>query len=217
MIKNLLMIIIGLIFMAFTWHWSEKIYYQSQNIIINTKSSVKKLLTQKVEIKPAITHKMLIMGDTRGHFKGTVFINNIAMPFLIDTGATITTIPFNMAKKANLPFFGQYPVNTANGKAFHTSTRIEKLKIGYTELNNIEGGINHQEDNEVLIGMNTLKNFEMTINDNKMFLIAKNNVKITETYGSQPVKQEPQKIIHNWKKSVICNSNGEDCKTTYSE
>jgi aspartyl protease family protein len=44
-----------------------------------------------------------LTADIYGHFRGNVLINNVSMPFLIDTGATMTVIPEKMALEAKLP------------------------------------------------------------------------------------------------------------------
>jgi len=181
-----------------------------------------KLLTHQITQKEAITakdiqpYKMVLTADQLGHFRGTVFMNGVPMPFMIDTGATLTTVPATMARKADLPLGRQYPVSTANGKAFQTATIISSLKIGYAELNDINGGINQTTD-EVLLGMNTLNYFDIGISGNKMILSAKPSVRITSNFGSPTTPRKTKPITYTWKKSVICDENGEDCKTTYSE
>jgi len=49
------------------------------------------------------------------------------MPFIIDTGATYTSIPENMANTAGLSFGKTIPTNTANGKVNNQLTFINSL------------------------------------------------------------------------------------------
>ncbi len=44
-----------------------------------------------------------IPADANGHYRGTLLINNIPMPFLVDTGATHTVIPTKLSYAARLP------------------------------------------------------------------------------------------------------------------
>lgn len=105
---------------------------------------------------PGIT----LHADPAGHFSGTVLINQYSMPFIIDTGATVTTIPMNLAVAARLSLGQQVETSTANGRSFAKSTRIESLKLGSAEIKNVEAHVN-QHLTQVLIGMNTLKYFTL--------------------------------------------------------
>lgn len=116
--------------------------------------------------KPGIT----LQAGPDGHFSGQVLINDHAMPFIIDTGATFTTIPMNMAVAARLTLGKQVETRTANGRAFDKLTRIESLKLGSAEIKNIDAHVN-QHLQQVLIGMNTLKYFTLNQTADTMTLI----------------------------------------------
>lgn len=116
---------------------------------------------------------VVLQADRSGHFKGTVLINGVAMPFMIDTGATITTIPTKMAQKAGLPFGMPVQSKTAGGIVEDHTTRIDNLKIGNAEITNLNASINQHIDH-VLIGMNTLKYFHMTQSENRLTLVTNN-------------------------------------------
>jgi aspartyl protease family protein len=158
--------------------------------------------------------------DRQGHFRGTVLVNNIPMPFLIDTGATTTVIPAKMARAASLPLGRFVQASTAGGKVVDRVTRINSLKIGNAEIRNLEAHINEHLD-EVLMGMNTLKYFHMTQSGNTLTLVADNpqvhraaNAP-TATFDTFPMQQpiaEPVKI----KKTVTCNEH-QVCITKYSD
>lgn len=113
---------------------------------------------------------IVIQADNAGHFRGTVFINGYPMPFVIDTGATSTVIPLKMAAAAGLPFGRLIPVDTAGGRVFDQSTRLDSLKIGTGEIRNLSASINQHLD-EVLVGMSTLKYFHMTQESNILTLV----------------------------------------------
>ncbi len=119
--------------------------------------------------------------DRQGHFRGTVLINNIKMPFMIDTGATRTSIPREMAIKAGLPFGQIVQTNTANGKNLSHETHINELKLGNVTIKNIKANINDHLT-EVLIGMNTLKYFRMIQDNNTLTLV-------TNGYRGEIVKE----------------------------
>ncbi|OAI21688.1 TIGR02281 family clan AA aspartic protease [Methylomonas koyamae] len=102
-----------------------------------------------------------LRADDSGHFRGRLSINGRELPFLIDTGATLTVIPMKFAHEARLPFGRQVDTATAGGRTFDKLTVIDSLAIGNTELKHIEAALN-QHLTEILLGMNTLRFFKMT-------------------------------------------------------
>jgi aspartyl protease family protein len=103
---------------------------------------------------------LILHADQNGHFSGELTINNVPMPYLIDTGATVTTIPMKYASAANLPLGQQIEIKTAGGRSFGKTTTLKSLKIGPIEIQNIDAHVNPYLS-EVLIGMNTLKYFKL--------------------------------------------------------
>ena len=116
-----------------------------------------------------IAGDIVLKASPDGHFRGTVSINNTVMPFMIDTGATQTVIPVELAKKAGLALGKQFLSNTAGGQVMNHATVVKSLKLGNAEIKNIDAAVN-QYLHEVLIGMNTLKYFQMTQSNNTLTL-----------------------------------------------
>jgi aspartyl protease family protein len=165
---------------------------------------------------------VILKTDRQGHFRGTALVNNVPMPFLIDTGATTTVIPTKMAIAAGLHFGRLIPSNTAGGKVIDRVTRINSLRIGNAEIRNLDASIN-QYLNEVLIGMNTLKYFHMTQSGDTLTLVANNAVPAQEFYPSNnriPIDTltayKPIKKSITMKKTVTCDEH-KVCKTIYSD
>lgn len=141
---------------------------------------------------------VVLQADRTGHFKGTVLINGVAMPFMIDTGATTTTVPTKMAEKAGLPFGMPVKSKTAGGIVEDHTTRIDSLKIGNAEITNLTAGINQHIDH-VLIGMNTLKYFHMTQNENRLTMVTNNEAttKAPQVETAEPISdQDTTASIH---------------------
>lgn len=177
---------------------------------------------------------VMIKADASGHFRGKLLINDVQMPFLIDTGATQTVIPESLAISAELPIGRNVQTNTAGGLVTNHLTRLSTMKLGNAELKNLQAIINPHLD-EVLIGMNTLKYFQMTQNKDTLTLIASNDAEQVETLekdlplqmpppqfmadvptGSAitaPVEDEP-KVAKSWKKTMICDAN-KHCRPSY--
>jgi aspartyl protease family protein len=163
---------------------------------------------------------IVLKTDRQGHFRGTALVNNVPMPFLIDTGATSTVIPINMAIKAGLPFGRQVQSNTAGGQVAHHLTQIKSFRIGNVTMRYLDAQINPYLD-EVLIGMNTLKYFRMTQNGNTLTLET-NNQQISQARNAwstnldEPQIQRPAPKPVTVKKKVICDER-QVCKTIYSD
>jgi aspartyl protease family protein len=157
--------------------------------------------------------------DRQGHFRGTVLVNNVPMPFLIDTGATKTVLPVKMAMAAGLPFGRAVQASTAGGKVAERVTLINSFKIGNAEIKNLDAHINEYLD-EVLIGMNTLKYFRITQNGDTLTLEA-NDPHVHRVADAQAgldpsaTRQSIKKSVRV-KKSVICDQR-QVCKTIYSD
>jgi len=153
-----------------------------------------------------------IKADRQGHFRGKLLLNNVVMPFMIDTGATNTAIPEKLSILANLPIGRRVRTKTAGGQVFSNRTRINSLKIGGVTIRNLDGSINRYLD-EVLIGMSTLKHFKMSLNGDRLTLtLIKGDFRYSNTSAPQQPTRKNTSII----KSVICNKNN-ICHTSYSD
>ncbi|MGZ5009694.1 MAG: retropepsin-like aspartic protease family protein [Methylobacter sp.] len=155
---------------------------------------------------------IVLHSDHAGHYRGTVLINNVSMPFMIDTGATQTAIPTKMAYAARLPLGQAYQTSTANGLAVARMTRINSLKIGNVDIRGLEASTLDHLD-EVLIGMNTLKYFRVTQDRNILTLALYPDV--ASKMQSIPAPTPPYKIKKTWEKTVTCDKDGLNCKTSY--
>jgi aspartyl protease family protein len=153
----------------------------------NNISSIPAIAAFKPNAPVIIPGGVALTRDRQGHFRGTVLVNNVKMPFMIDTGATKTSIPRNMAIKAGLPFGRIVQTQTANGKNLSHETRLDELKLGNVTIKNIKANINDHLD-EVLIGMNTLEYFKMIQNNNTLTLV-------TNGYLGE-IKREPVPYIN---------------------
>lgn len=113
---------------------------------------------------------MTISGDDNGQFVTDVTINGVTMPCLIDTGATTTSIPFDLAQKARLPIGQLNTASTANGLATTVSSGAQSLILGDNELFNVEVDVLYNL-NITLVGMNVLRRFQITTSGNTMTLV----------------------------------------------
>ena len=201
---------------------------QQQTVQARPQTELESIRNENSPIEPQIiAGGVILQRDRTGYFKGTVIINDVPMPFLIDTGASHTTLPMGMANMARLPAGRSIQSQTAGGEVIGQLTRADSLKIGNAELRNIDV-VTNQHLEEVLIGMNTLKHFRMTQTENSLTLVANSNpAQIDETERNLSSAQPPQpteteddepadlKAPTRWKKSTACDNAGLHCRTVY--
>lgn len=181
----------------------------------NLADSEPSAVTANTESKGAI-----LKADAKGHFRGMVKINNVSMPFLIDTGATDTVVPAKMAIAAKLPFGRYVQSNTAGGRISVRETMIKDLRLGNAEVHNLKAQMNDHLT-EVLIGMSTLRHFKMMQNGGTMTLIANRQAtggaspQIFTVDSRSPANAEPSSAT-GIKKTVTCDDH-QVCTTKYSD
>ena len=92
-----------------------------------------------------------------GHFYVTALLNGHKVRFLVDSGATTTTIGRKTAAASNIAVSGQRDrmVMTGNGVVRVASARAESLDIGFIERGDVGLNVGESDDLNVL-GMNYL-------------------------------------------------------------
>jgi aspartyl protease family protein len=93
-----------------------------------------------------------------GHFWIDASLNGQAVRFLVDSGATITTITPETAQQAGIERQGSFPVivQTANGIANAWRGRAASLMVGEIEREDFAVHIAEAPDGDNLLGMNFL-------------------------------------------------------------
>ena len=95
-----------------------------------------------------------------GHFWVTARVNGQEVRFMVDSGASVTTLSKNDAQSAGIPTtFRRVMVNTANGQAWVTKSHADTLQVGPIERSDFSVDINETEDVN-LLGMNFLSSLE---------------------------------------------------------
>lgn len=117
------------------------------------------------------SHEYSLSADKTGHYWIKGKINDVPVVFLVDTGATVVAIPKSLADKLNLK--GRYPmtISTANGQVEGSLTRLKELVFGEFVLHDVKAVIiPGNDDQEVLLGMNVLSQFNLTQDGKKLIL-----------------------------------------------
>lgn len=100
-------------------------------------------------------------GDGHYVFPGT--INGRPVSFLLDTGATLVSVPAHLAEELGLKAGAYQQSITANGTVVTRTTRIGALAFGPFVLRNVPASLNPgMASDQVLLGMSVLKHLEFT-------------------------------------------------------
>jgi aspartyl protease family protein len=98
-----------------------------------------------------------------GHYVASGMINNKAVVFMLDTGATDISIPEKVAQKLRLKAGIKISANTANGQIEVYATTLDHVSLGAIELHNISANINpYMQGEEILLGMSFLRHLDFS-------------------------------------------------------
>ncbi len=103
-----------------------------------------------------------------GHYRAEALINNQKVDVLIDTGATGVAISQAVADKLNLKSIDAVRTTTANGDAVGYMVRLESVKVGGVEAQNVAAMIAPGLDGDVLLGMSYLGRMDVRLYKNEM-------------------------------------------------
>ncbi|MDD2840046.1 MAG: TIGR02281 family clan AA aspartic protease [Rickettsiales bacterium] len=118
--------------------------------------------------------KIEIQKSSDNHFYIMLKVNNKNILFLIDTGATTTSLTLKDAKRIGIDVnnlkYNQM-VNTANGTAFGASAKISNIQVGNFKIEDMWVLINQNMSGNSLLGMNFLKQLSgYEVRQDKMIL-----------------------------------------------
>ncbi|MFC7419295.1 TIGR02281 family clan AA aspartic protease [Iodobacter arcticus] len=115
--------------------------------------------------------QQLILKRSRdGHFRLNGRINGQPVVLLIDTGATMMTLGAPLAERLQLKEGQPFMSQTANGVVQGYQSKLEQFSFGPFEFNQVTVGVVPQLGDEILLGMNVIKRFEVTLKDDQMIL-----------------------------------------------
>jgi aspartyl protease family protein len=116
---------------------------------------------------------LVMVQDNNGHYFVDGTINEHKLNFVIDTGASLVSIPQGLANSAGLSCQRRVTMRTGNGEVNVCTTIIQLLKFGSFALQNVEAVIAPNLD-QPLLGMNVIKQFRVEQDSGEMRLSTKN-------------------------------------------
>jgi aspartyl protease family protein len=109
--------------------------------------------------------------NRQGHYVATGTINGRQVRFLLDTGASLVSVPAALAEQLALPRGQDMMFNTANGVSRGYLTRLNDLSLGGIRLTNVDAGVAPGMSGEqVLLGMNVLQTLDILQSGDVMVL-----------------------------------------------
>lgn len=113
-----------------------------------------------------------LQADARGHYMAQGQINGGTVRMLLDTGATVVALPASEALRLGINYKAGRPghVNTANGTVPAYMVKLDTVKVGDIELNQVDGVVQEQGLPLILLGMSFLNRTEMRREGNQMVL-----------------------------------------------
>jgi len=107
--------------------------------------------------------ELVLKRSADGHYFFPGTINGRPVTFLLDTGATLVSVPAHLAAELGLRAGAYQQSITANGTVSTRATRLDSLAFGPFDLRDVPASLNPgMADNQVLMGMNVLKHLEFT-------------------------------------------------------
>jgi len=118
-------------------------------------------------------NKPLIIGQgSGGHYFIDGAVNDSYLNFVIDTGATLVTLPLATAANAGVKCQSRALMQTGNGVTQGCTATIQKLKFGNFTLRYVQA-IVVPNLSQPLLGMNVLKQFRVEQDNGEMRLSRK--------------------------------------------
>jgi aspartyl protease family protein len=106
--------------------------------------------------------------DPQGHYRAEVFINGVKVPAMVDTGATGVAISQPLAQQLHLQSNAAVRANTANGVSIGYAVRLDSVRLGGIQANNVSAVIVPELGDEILLGMSFLGRMDIRLFQGKM-------------------------------------------------
>lgn len=104
-----------------------------------------------------------LQADGQGHYMVNGQINGGSVRMLLDTGATLIALPASEAVRLGIDYKKGTPgyVNTANGVAPAFRVKLNSVRVGDIEINQVDALVQEQGLPIILLGMSFLNRTEM--------------------------------------------------------
>jgi clan AA aspartic protease (TIGR02281 family) len=155
--------------------WADKIYKCKNtegNLIYGSSpcaENVETINTWTVTNKIKQPEELVIRQNDFGQYISEGAVNEQAVTFIVDTGASKVSLPASVAQAAQINCQDQVLIHTANGSTQACSITIPKFKFGSFVLHNVLAII-APNLSQPLLGMNVLQQFKIAQEQGEMHI-----------------------------------------------
>jgi len=116
--------------------------------------------------------RIVLVADGAGHFTGQAQVNGRVLPFLLDTGATVTVLSEAQARQIGLASANgrTVRVKTANGEGVGHAVTLDSVHVGDATTYNVDALVIPSSLPYMLLGNSFLVRFGMRRENDRMIL-----------------------------------------------
>lgn len=116
--------------------------------------------------------RIVLVADGAGHFTGQAQVNGRLLPFLLDTGATVTVLSEAQARQIGLQSGSGrlVRVKTANGEGLGHAVMLDSVHVGDATTYNVDALVIPSSLPYMLLGNSFLTRFSMRRENDRMIL-----------------------------------------------
>lgn len=119
--------------------------------------------------EPKNNRTLVVRQQNNGHYFVDGVVNGKPLNFVVDTGASLVSLPRSFAYQANLSCKEQAMMQTANGASSACTAVIARLKVGHFLFKDVSAMI-VPNLSQALLGMNVLQQFRIEQDNGEMRL-----------------------------------------------
>lgn len=141
-----------------------------ERVILLDYSQELALPAEPPSIAPSSDPEVTLYRQRSGHYVTAGMINDHPVEFLVDTGATLVTIPGTIADRAGLSYGAAKTVTTANGEGRGYITMLDSVDVQGLVMQQVPALIlpDMNQPQQALLGMSFLEAFELQQKNNTL-------------------------------------------------
>jgi len=119
--------------------------------------------------------EVVLQADRKGHFVAPGRINGQSVRFLVDTGATLVSVPASLAGELGLERTVPVGLETAAGPVSGWMTRADQVQLGDIVRHDVAVAISPANSDTVLLGMSFLRHLDLDQKGGRLRMTALKN------------------------------------------
>ena len=145
---------------------------QAATFSINGKSLVIPIGSHVNRVTPGAGGSITLQADSQGHYITLGQINGGSIRMLVDTGATLISLPAADAVRLGIDYRRGQPgfVTTANGSAAIYRVKLESVRLGDLQLSQVDAAVQETGLPFALLGMSFLSRTDINRSGSQMTL-----------------------------------------------